>query len=501
MRMGGGEWADRCACAAAVLSEDWSEAVGLARNGAPVDTETPGGETMATRAAFAGRADVLRVAARLGAATSAECGAMTSPLLEAVKAQHLDLVDALIEAGWDAAGETKGGETPLTAAVLGEVMRAEQDPGRPSQLEKLVGKLLRAGADIGRETCTGTTALCYAASVGAAPDVVRVLLDGGAPVNQVTLTGKSPLGVASVEGRVDVAKILVQGGADLNLAACGATPLMRACREGHCEVARLLVHAGADPQAEGARGTTPLIEAVRGGADDVVAELLEARVEADQETQTCRTALVEACMRDDLRCVHRLLRGGADVNRACADGITPLLVATRRRSLLVVKKLCEEGADPELGPELEESPLDAALHMEQAQVHGAGHLAHMLGQYAEARGEAQSGGDHEGQGPDPHILALQRFLDEAVAASDFDGMGRVMREERDAFEAGRLYKCARRMAPSARWPDPAAPNSCVPAAQLRNETRPDHAISRGGGGRDRVLPAAGGAGRAGWAGE
>ena len=53
--------------------------------------------------------------------------------------------------------------------------------------------------------------------------------------------------IASQEGHVDVVRVLVEHGADMNKARNdGATPLIVASRVGHLEVVRVLVEQGAD---------------------------------------------------------------------------------------------------------------------------------------------------------------------------------------------------------------------------------------------------------------
>ena len=69
------------------------------------------------------------------------------------------------------------------------------------------------------------TALVYAARTGSI-DAARVLLDGGADVNQTTRYGWSPLLAATQNGNYQMAKFLIEHGANVNLANKGGwTPL------------------------------------------------------------------------------------------------------------------------------------------------------------------------------------------------------------------------------------------------------------------------------------
>ncbi len=69
------------------------------------------------------------------------------------------------------------------------------------------------------------TALVYAARSGSI-DAARVLLEGGADVNQTTRYGWSPLLAATQNQNYQMAKFLIERGADVNLANKGGwTPL------------------------------------------------------------------------------------------------------------------------------------------------------------------------------------------------------------------------------------------------------------------------------------
>jgi len=126
---------------------------------------------------------------------------------------------------------------------------------RPPYREVLVG---RTG---------GMTALLHAAREGHI-EAATALLDGGANIDQVSADATSPLLMASLNGQFDLALVLVERGADPDLAAStdGATPLFAVLqtqwapksnypqpraqdvqRAGHMDVLRALLEAGAEP--------------------------------------------------------------------------------------------------------------------------------------------------------------------------------------------------------------------------------------------------------------
>ncbi len=71
------------------------------------------------------------------------------------------------------------------------------------------------------------------------------LLDAGADPIFTTTNGRSPLYVASQFGLTDVVQLLTEKGANVNQAAhSGATPLYVACMQGHTAVVKKLIVAG-----------------------------------------------------------------------------------------------------------------------------------------------------------------------------------------------------------------------------------------------------------------
>lgn len=130
------------------------------------------------------------------------------------------------------------------------------DVARPPYRETLVGKT------------GGMTALLHAAREGHV-ESARVLLEGGADVDQMSVGDRtSPLLMAALNGQFDVALLFVEQGADPDLAAStdGASPLFAVLQTQwapqsnypqprahdrqeaeHLDVLRALVEAGADP--------------------------------------------------------------------------------------------------------------------------------------------------------------------------------------------------------------------------------------------------------------
>lgn len=87
-------------------------------------------------------------------------------------------------------------------------------------------------------------ALIVAAQYGNVHEM-SLLIDRGANVNGVALDGWTPLTRAAAAGQIDAVKLLLARGANINRAGNAVTPLHYAIFEGHLEVARFLVQNGA----------------------------------------------------------------------------------------------------------------------------------------------------------------------------------------------------------------------------------------------------------------
>ena len=82
--------------------------------------------------------------------------------------------------------------------------------------------------------------------------------------------GDTALHVASLHGRLETVKLLVEKGADMEMRSDsdGATPLMRAAEGGHADVALALIEAGADIDCTDSNGRPALHWALQYDGED-----------------------------------------------------------------------------------------------------------------------------------------------------------------------------------------------------------------------------------------
>jgi len=108
------------------------------------------------------------------------------------------------------------------------------------------------------------------------PETVRTLLDAGADVNLASREAMkvTPLASASAARQLEIARLLIEHGADVNArAANDFTPLHESAASGKIDFAQLLLEHGADVNAQASDGKTPLDYARERGQHEMV-ELL-----------------------------------------------------------------------------------------------------------------------------------------------------------------------------------------------------------------------------------
>jgi ankyrin repeat protein len=150
---------------------------------------------------------------------------------------------------------------------------------------------------------------------------------------------------AVLEGNFKEVQSLLEGGTDPNRPVVFGSALGHAAQEGHIEIIKLLLDWGAD--IEGGTSLSPLTCAAYKGHDDAVRLLIERGANKEADIGQAGTALFQASSKGHLSTVRLLLEHDADVNAKTEKRATPLLIATAGGHLNVVVHLIEAGADLE----------------------------------------------------------------------------------------------------------------------------------------------------------
>lgn len=130
----------------------------------------------------------------------------------------------------------------------------------------------------------------------------------------------------------------------------GYTPLIAACGKGKLEIARALLEAGADPNYVAPDGMTPIKAAIPGAGRPFNRALLDMLLDAGAKLNTgCEPPLHLAVAQGNADLVTYLIEHGADPNLDDVDGSPPLFWAGAygdRPDVEMMRLLFRLGADP-----------------------------------------------------------------------------------------------------------------------------------------------------------
>ena len=228
--------------------------------------------------------------------------------------------------------------------------------------------LLRSYPSLSSERGTnGNTLLNLSVSLASKPDwkgglsPIQALLAAGSDVNQANDRGWTPLHAAAYANQPEIASMLIEKGADLDVEAHGAggTPLIAALFWGHREVSDLLGRHSVAPnnlRVAAGLGIPELVAACFNSDGTLTHEASAARgfyrphsgfpdwQPSTDPQQVLDEALVWACKSNRLAVLEPLVRAGANLNADPYRG-TPLIWAAVCNRTETVAWLLDHGAN------------------------------------------------------------------------------------------------------------------------------------------------------------
>ncbi|XP_072534738.1 ankyrin repeat domain-containing protein 6b isoform X2 [Salminus brasiliensis] len=153
--------------------------------------------------------------------------------------------------------------------------------------------------------------------------------------------------VASHKGQADHVVQLINKGAKVAVTKYGRTPLHLAAYKGHLEVVRILLKAGCDLDIEDDGDQTALHRAAVVGNSDVISALIQEGCALDRQDKDGNTALHEVAWHGFSQSVKLLVKAGANVHAKNKAGNTALHLACQNGHTQSSKVLLLGGARPD----------------------------------------------------------------------------------------------------------------------------------------------------------
>lgn len=172
--------------------------------------------------------------------------------------------------------------------------------------------------------------------------------------SSVTFGDVSPLRIAIETGELSKVRMLIEQDKGIinefiyDSRADKPSPLMIACNNGALEIAKYLLDSGANPNLQRNGGPLPIIFAANKGSKEIVELLIVSGADVDGRTTTGATALVNAAALGRLEIAKVLLEHGADQTLSMSTGspatpigkdLTPLKLAAEGGYKEIVKLL------------------------------------------------------------------------------------------------------------------------------------------------------------------
>ena len=297
-----------------------------------------------------------------------------TPLLQAVQAARVDIVNTLLERGANA--NIRGPMNPLWPAIhypqclqvlLNHGADLKRAPGiveiavSTNSLEA-VRMLLKAGADANAKRDGTYTALCTAIRDNRL-DIAHLLLSNGADPDQKG--PEYPIFKAVAHHRLHFLPALMVAGVDLHNPR---SLLDTAVAYQNIDALRWLLEQGMNPNERGSKGSTPLTTAIRNSRLDMVdlllthgadpnfrglewpiclavrqPEILERLLKGIVEPRAYRGIAEMAVVADQIESLKLLLNAGVSVEDRNGGVFSPLTTAIRESNIDIVRYLIGEG--------------------------------------------------------------------------------------------------------------------------------------------------------------
>lgn len=230
----------------------------------------------------------------------------------------LRMVKAFVQQGWNVNSVDNSNSTILFWAVDNNFLT-------------VVDFLLQSKIDVTVKNKWGETALIYACSSKYRSKAASKLIATKKGLDITDDRGDTALVNAMDDKLLDIAKELINAGADVNIHGKESySPLYRACDRANLELVKLLVSKGAKiNEKSGYSNQTPLFEAMYPDNYELVKFLLEKGADPNAKDKNGNTPMFSLNSCKDKRIPEIMIKYGGDINLKNNEGDTPFLDVVR----------------------------------------------------------------------------------------------------------------------------------------------------------------------------
>ena len=282
------------------------------------------------------KGEVLQMIINHGAQVNATNKMGDTALMIASGKGNVDGTNVLLEAGADPNITDANEDSCIHISMLGFYKR------------QVLQTVINHGVKVNDTNKQSYTALMIA-SLNGNIDGIKVLLEAGADPNIADVNGYNCLHFVVFQGcSIDVLQTIIDHGVDVNATnKMGHTALMIASGKGNIDGANVLLKAGTDPSIGDANGNIWLHHSIIGDCKrEVLQKIIYRNSQVNATNKKGHTALMIACAKGNIDGINVLLEAGAGPNVTDTNGNTCLHISVFRGcSTEVLEALIDHGAD------------------------------------------------------------------------------------------------------------------------------------------------------------
>lgn len=355
----------------------------LLKQNMEINHQDSNGKTALHYAVREGRLEASEILLQAGALPNVPDRFGQTPLHLAVDKRNRRMMQLLIVNGADVNAKDDRGQTPMHRAVrhascAALIAKILLDAGAaPSVIDKDHRTPLHLAFKYGREEAIQLLLnvgvlncqleytpglLLYAAKMGYASIVERLLEKGIDPDGETDEAGNTALMFATKAGREGLLRLLLSKSKALNRRNnSGQTPLLSAAWGGSVESMHILLDRKNSLDSPGRHGLTALMHATRNPHAEVFALVLNRSCDVDQVDHNHQTALHHAVQNGNIQAVDLLLKVTSAVDWTDKKGNTALLLGVIYKNYAIVQRLLIKGAKVGFRNHLGRTALDYAV--------------------------------------------------------------------------------------------------------------------------------------------